>query len=101
MTTYTYIAIPEPITPAWLTAVLCQSGLLHQGEVTAVEKETMGAFNSETHRLVFRYSAEATPGLPASLILKKNNESEWGREAGADEVKFYRVAASQPDHPPM
>src|SRR5579885_975241 len=96
-----YIAIPDTVTPALLTAVLRQSGLLQRGEVTAIEQETMGAFNSQTHRLLLRYSADATSELPASLILKRNNESAWGVEAGAGEVKFYQIAASLPNHPPI
>ncbi len=96
-----YIAIPDPVTPAWLTAVLRQAGLLQQGEVVAVEQGTMRAFNSQIHRLLLRYSADATSELPASLILKRNNESTWGKEVGADEVKFYQVTASLPDHPPI
>lgn len=96
-----YLAIPDPITPEWLTTVLRQSGLLQQGKVATIEQETMGAFNSQTHRLLLQYSADAAPELPASLILKRNNESVWGKEAGADEVKFYQIAASLPDHPPI
>jgi thiamine kinase-like enzyme len=93
------LPIPDPVTPDWLTAVLRQAGVLTQGAVQAVEQEMTGAFNSATSRLFLQYSAAATPKAPARLILKRNIAAEWGIEAGAEEVKFYTLVASLPEHP--
>jgi hypothetical protein len=95
----TYISGADQISPAWLTAVLRQSGVLLQGEVEAVECQTIGAFNSHTFHLILRYSNDASPGAPTQLVLKRNISEAWGKEAGADEVKFYDLIAAQPDHP--
>ena len=96
-----YIPVPDPITPQWLTSVLLQSGVLQQGEVQAVERETTGAFNSQTSRLLLHYSPEAGPQTPARLILKQNTREAWSKEAGRDEVQFYTLVASLRDHPPV
>jgi thiamine kinase-like enzyme len=93
------LALVDPITPAWLTAVLRQSGVLEQGNVTQVESEQTSAFNSATSRLFLQYSADATSGAPIRLILKRNVATDWGIEAGADEVKFYTLIATLPEHP--
>ncbi|MBA3945987.1 MAG: phosphotransferase [Herpetosiphonaceae bacterium] len=95
----TYIAVPDPITPQWLTAVLHRSGVLRQGEVQAVEQQMTGAFNSHTSRLILHYSADTPRDLPAHLILKQNIQAAWGREAGAEEAKFYNLVASLPEYP--
>jgi len=91
---------PEPITPAWLTTVLRASGVLARGEVMAVASESTGAFNSRTQRLRLNYSAEADPELTRHMILKQNNPEPWGVEAGAEEVKFYRLCAALEPPPP-
>ena len=39
-----YIPAPDPITPAWLTAVLRASGALVSGAVLAVQSAPTGAF---------------------------------------------------------
>lgn len=96
-----YIAPGEQITAAWLSAVLHQAGILEQGEVASLAQVETGAFNSQTMRLVLQYSADASPNAPTRLVVKRNADSEWGREAGADEVKFYRLMAPLPDHPPV
>ncbi len=95
------LPIPDPVTPGWLTTVLRQAGVLMQGAVQAVEQEMTGAFNSATSRLLLQYSADAAPGAPTHLILKRNIAAEWGIEAGAEEVKFYSLVASLPEHPPI
>lgn len=95
----TFISAPDPITPEWLTAVLRQSRVLRSGKVRAVEQETTGAFNSHTSRLFLRYSPDATPEAPIRLILKQNTQEAWAKEAGMEEVKFYRLVASLQDHP--
>jgi thiamine kinase-like enzyme len=95
----TYIPVGDQITPAWLTAVLYQSRALQQGEVTAVESEATGAFNSQTNRLFLQYSDDASPEKPTRLVVKRSLQDTWGVEAGADEVKFYNLIASLHDHP--
>jgi|GEM_PF-661771 len=94
-----YIPVSDPITPAWLTAVLRQSGVLSQGEVQTVERVTTSAFNSQISRLLLQYSDDASAGVPTRLVLKRNVQEAWGVEAGAEEVKFYTLVASLPDHP--
>jgi len=94
---HAYIAAPAPVTPAWLTTVLRQSGVLRDGGVNGVENETTGAFNSHTSRLLVRYSDDATPDVPTRLILKRNIQEAWAIEAGRDEVKFYQRIASLPE----
>lgn len=92
--------VPDPVTPEWLTTVLGPSAILEQhGAVEAVEQEPKGAFNSATVRLRVRYSAGAPADAPTRLILKRNIEEEWAREAGAEEVRFYALVAALADHP--
>ena len=93
------IAPDEPITAAWLSAVLRQVGLLAQGEIISLDLEETGAFNSQTNRVVLRYSADVSRHAPTQLIVKRNADSERSREAGADEVKFYRLVTALEDHP--
>ncbi|GCE15655.1 phosphotransferase [Tengunoibacter tsumagoiensis] len=95
----TFIAVPEPLTPQWLTTVLRLAGVLQEGEVRSVEIETTGAFNSQTNHLFLRYSEAASVDAPRRLILKQNGQSTWEQEAGMEEVKFYQLVASLPDHP--
>jgi hypothetical protein len=95
-----YFPAPEPITPAWLTAVLRASGALAHGQVLAATSEPTGAFNSHTSHLQLHYSNDAAPRLTANMILKQNVPEPWGVEAGAQEVAFYRLIAALPDSPP-
>jgi hypothetical protein len=78
MITNEYISVPEPISAEWLTAVLRQSGVLREGEVTVVEMETTGAFNSDTIRLRLSYKADIATETPAHLVLKRNNAMPCG-----------------------
>jgi hypothetical protein len=96
----TYIPAPDPITPAWLTAVLRESGALMGAEVLAADMTPTSAFNSATSHLRLRYSRDAPPNLPAEMILKRNIPEPWGIEAGAEEVAFYQLIAAQPRRPP-
>src|SRR5262245_50612446 len=98
--TESYIPVPDPVTPVWLTAALRAAGLLTEGEVLGVTATETGAFNSHTRRLRLEYSQTATSELPTSLILKRNTQEPWAIEAGAEEVKFYLVAASLHPSPP-
>lgn len=93
--------VPGEVPPDWLTAVLRQSGVLKEGEVVVVERETTGAFNSHTNRLRLRYSSEIAPTVPTRFVLKQNTVEAWSQEAGQLEVKFYRLIATLPDHPPV
>lgn len=88
-------------TPAMLTNLLQQAGWLNQGTVTAVEERKSDAFNSQLAFLHLAYSADAAPTLPTRFVLKRNLATEWAVEAGAEEVKFYRLIAALPDHPPL
>jgi hypothetical protein len=91
--------IPDPVTPDWLTGVLRPSGVLGRGAVLSLGWEPTGAFNSATIRLRLRYPDDAPSEAPTRLILKRNISDEWGREAGIEEVRFYNLIASLPDHP--
>lgn len=93
--------IPNPPTPAWLTASLRNVGMLQHGEVIAVDEQKSGAFNSQLTFLRLHYSADASRNPPERVILKRNISTDWGIEAGAEEVKFYKLVASLPDHPPI
>jgi thiamine kinase-like enzyme len=95
-----YLAVPNPITPEWLTAVLREAGALRHGEVRAVEQETTDAFNSRTSRLLLHYATDAAPEVPARLVLKQNTEAAWAFKEGAEEVKFYKLVAALRDPPP-
>src|SRR5687767_5655402 len=98
----TYFPGSRSLTPAWLTTVLREAGVLRIGSVTRVTQTTMGEFfNSESSRLVVEYSDDATPNAPTHLILKRNLPVSWGVEAGLGEVDFYRRVAELPDHPPI
>jgi hypothetical protein len=98
---FTDVPAPGEVTPGWLTAVLRQSGLLPEGEVVEVKRETTGAFNSHTNRLVLRYSPGISPEVPTRFVLKQNTSEAWSHGAGQLEVKFYRLVAALPDHPPV
>jgi hypothetical protein len=74
-------SIPDPVTPAWLTAVLAEAGTLPHGAVAAVEQEVTSAFNSATVRLRVRYSADAPLDAPLRLIFKRNISEAWAIEA--------------------
>lgn len=89
------------LTPAWLTTILQQAGALSQGEVIAVEERQSDAFNSQLAFLRLTYSADAPPDLPTSVVLKRNIDADWAVEAGAEEVKFYKMVAALPGHPPV
>src|SRR5215813_6251853 len=95
-----YVPVPDPITPAWLTTVLSETGALAAGQVLSGSCEASGAVNSHTRRLRLRYSGDPIPGLAQRMVLKQNIEEPWAIEAGMEEVKFYQVAAAlQPTRP--
>lgn len=88
------------INKIWLTAALRRSGVLTQGEVTRVTVRPSGAFNSSTLfvRATYRGALAATP---TRLVLKRPTAAAWSRAAAAEEVRFYRLLAQRPDHPPI
>src|SRR5665213_231948 len=95
----TYIPVVDPVTPAWLTAVLRDAGVLARGEVTSVDLRQTGAFNSSTSHLTLTYSPDATAPAPTRLVLKRNIDAQWAKEAGEREVRFYTCVAGLPTHP--
>lgn len=90
-----------PVTAAWLTAVLRANGALTTGEVTRVVPRDNTAFNSAALHLEVAYSADAPPGAPTRLFLKRNIPAAWAVAAGAREVAFYQMIASHQTHLPM
>lgn len=94
-----YIAVPDTPTNAWLTTVLQDAGHLPTGRVIDVEQQMSDAFNSQTSFLRVHYSEDAPPTLPTRFVLKQNGPDAWSRTAGVEEVNFYRLLATLPDHP--
>lgn len=90
----------EPIAPAWLTDVLRAAGALERGSVSAVQALPTDAFNSRTRHLALSYEPGAAGDCPTRLILKQPIDADWAREAGADEVRFYQLAATLDPPPP-
>lgn len=95
-----YRPAPELVTPEWLTAVLCDSGVLASGIVITVDSRPTNAFNSHTSHLQLTYSADSPAGLATRMVLKRNIPEPWAIEAGAAEVAFYRLVAGLPARPP-
>lgn len=93
--------ISDSPTPSMLTHILHQAGWLNQGTVTAVEERKSAAFNSQLSFLRLSYSADAPPAVPTRAVLKRNIGADWAKAAGAEEVKFYKLLATLPDHPPL
>ncbi len=89
------------MTPEELTEILYHSGALQQGSVIEIQAAQNEAFNSNVQHLVVRYSPDASPSLPTALLLKRNVDTDWGREAGRDEVAFYQLAAQHTQRLPM
>ena len=79
----------EEVTPAWLTGVLANSGVLTRGSVTTVDVETGGG-NWSTHaKLALRYAEGSQGALPQRLFLKMV-KTDWGDGAfGPSEVTYY------------
>ena len=79
------------LTPAWLTGVLRERGVLGVDRVTGVEVEKIGTFSTEVWRLRLRYDGEAA-GAPDTLVLKRPAPGREPRsfEAFGDEILVYR-----------
>src|SRR5690349_4376979 len=57
---------------------------------------------STRRSLAWNRSIRRTPPLKRrDLLLKRSLLVAWARECGAREVRFYRMVARRPDHPPM
>jgi thiamine kinase-like enzyme len=80
------------VTPAWLTTILRQAGVLSSGSVTALTLRSNPAFNSQVVHLAITYSPDAPSTAPQALLLKGNRDHH-----GAYEHAFY---ALQHDLPP-
>lgn len=92
---------PNEPTADGLSELLRRAGILQEGKVTLVEQQQSDAFNSQLAFLRLHYSADAGEGLPTRVVLKHNLLVDWAIEAGAEEVNFYNLVASLPDHPPV
>jgi thiamine kinase-like enzyme len=89
------------MTPQELTELLYQSGALQQGSIIEIQITENEAFNSHVQHLKVSYSLNAAPQLPTELVLKKNVQTDWGREAGRSEVAFYQFIARDAQRFPM
>jgi hypothetical protein len=108
-------AVPDEVTPAWLTTVLRGAGVLRTAAVTAVDWEVIGeeqGFTGVVARLCARYSG-GDPGatvpttfvakfptasrtwLPAYRAAQERNtaSARWRYQRCAREVSFYREIA--------
>lgn len=86
------------LTPAWLTAVLCQREILPTGMVSAVRSEPVGnGLVATTLRLHLTYDIPTK--APATLVAKMTSIHEASRKTGAalglyeKEVRFYQELA--------
>ena len=79
----------EEVTPAWLTGVLANSGVLTRGSVTTVDVETGGG-NWSTHaKLALRYAEGVQGALPQRVFLKKVKTAGGDGAFGPSEVTYY------------
>jgi len=80
----------EQVTPAWLTAVLRQSGAVTEGSVESFELNTGQGNWSKSGSFKVTYSKDAKGSLPKKLFLKMV-ETDWGEDEWFtdSEVSFY------------
>lgn len=86
----------DSVTPAWLTSILRQNGVLERGRVLDVNIRSIPAFNSVVAHLEPVYTADIPAGVPERLFIKIK-QHHWGR----DEVAFHRLVSGQKLPPPM
>lgn len=79
----------EDATPAMLTALLKEAGLLQEQSVISVGVRGNNAFNSTIAHLELHYDKDGA-GAPAKLVLKLNRQG-----AGQEEVTFYGLAKDE------
>jgi len=83
------------VSPEWLTRLLKKKGVLHQGKVTAVQKQPLRATISITSRLArfaVSYSADAPKSAPSRLFLKiakPDFDAALSARVWKNEVDFY------------
>ena len=79
------------LTPAWLTGVLRECGVLDVDRVTDLQIEKIGTFSTEVWRLRPCYDGEAA-GAPETLVLKRPAAGREQRsfEAFGNEILVYR-----------
>ena len=100
----TLLDVMEMITMADNTAtrvegLLRSTGYLTTGRVSDLVEEPLGGHTSHVTRLRMRYSPDASPTAPGTLVLKENLPVAWAVAGGAQEVQFYRTISGLPDHP--
>ena len=95
-------ASPAQLTPEWLTLALRSSGSLPSGAVTGIRAVVIGegvGFIGTVARLTLTFEG-ATPGAPATLIVKLPSEDPGSRMVGVAfglyerEVRFYSDLAA-------
>jgi hypothetical protein len=96
------IASAEEVTPAWLTAVLREHGVLLRGKVTRVTPgKVQSTFASSVWRLAVDYTENASPSAPKKLFLKVSNPTlapgKFDPEHLRREVLFYSAIAPAMD----
>lgn len=91
------LTAPEQATPAWLTGVLRENGLLRRGEVVDVQNSLTKALpRAVVSRLAVTYSTETA--APSRLFLKISGPDP---SATGKEVEFYRTVAKGMSCPPL
>ncbi len=98
----TLLDVMEMITMADNTAtrvegLLRSTGYLTTGRVSDLVEEPLGGHTSHVTRLRMRYSPDASPTAPGTLVLKENLPVAWAVAGGAQEVQFYRTISGLPD----
>src|SRR5213596_359563 len=91
----------EQATPAWLTALLRQRGVLRhgrgRGRVVSVQNRASTAWNSSSYHLELRYSPDAPADAPRRLFLKMCKPDQFDPA----EVEFYRFVQDKRAALPM
>jgi hypothetical protein len=91
----TIISTFHDATPAWLTDVLRDAGVLLQGEIIDVQREANTAFNSSIAHLTVTCSSDAIAHFPPKLLLKLNANQD-----GELELAFYQHIMQMVEYPP-
>jgi hypothetical protein len=96
------ITTPAQVTPAWLTNMLRERGLLKRGKVINVKNRlTKTLLLSVVSRLEVSYSTNvAAASAPSGLFLKISRPDlprELSSELNSKEVEFYRTIANEMD----
>jgi hypothetical protein len=93
---------PTWLTPGRLTETLHRNGHLTHGRVNDISVETFQSYFADFYRLGLTYSVDATPWLPARLILKiPFADNDAALAMGRDEVFAYRKLWEAMPAPPL